>query len=146
MEFQYQLRMAFADGNVDFAELPCGKWEWDSVEELRAEWDALMLYVNDYEPVAYFITKAWGDGVEVDMDYEVIWDSDGDCGEYSDDILKRRKWVEDYNNSLPQKKWFDTEFEKEMSIGIGGIYDSEYMNFIYDNIKSKRIRELLKKE
>jgi len=64
----------------------------------------------------------------------------------SADIMERRKWVEDYNNSLPQKKWFDTEFEKEMSIGIGGIYDSEYMNFIYDNIKSKRIEELLKKE
>ena len=69
MEFKYQLRMAFARGGVDFAELPCGKWDWDSEEELRADWDALMLYVEDYEPVAYFITKAW------DGDYEIIWDS-----------------------------------------------------------------------
>jgi len=63
----------------------------------------------------------------------------------SDEVVERRKLVEDYNNSLPQRKWFDAEFEMEMSIGIGGIYDSEYMNFIYDNILSKRIRTMLKK-
>jgi len=199
--------MEWASGNVDFAELPCGKWEWNSVEELRADWDALMLYVEDYDILAHFITKAWGaweseDSDDCEWGYEIIWDSNdgkrdqddftnrmcGFCGEEfdlgdphyydeeesecycsevcfrkekeeSDDdsdgemdditpkgLCLRRKWVEDYNNSLPQRKWFDTEFEVDMSIGIVGIYDSEYMNFIYNNIQSKRIEELLKKE
>jgi len=56
---------------------------------------------------------------------------------------ERKKWVDDYNNSLPQDKWYCKEFEEEMSIAIGGIYDSEYMNFVYDNIQSNRIKELL---
>ena len=54
-------------------------------------------------------------------------------------VKQRTKWVEDYNNSLPQRKWYDEEFECDMTMGIGGIYDSEYMNFIYDNIQSPRI-------
>jgi hypothetical protein len=70
MGFKYQLRIEWESGNVDFAELPCGKWEWDSEDELRMGWDALMLYVNKQKRVAsYFITRAW------EWDSEVIWDS-----------------------------------------------------------------------
>ena len=68
-----------------------------------------------------------------------------ECAE-DDDVLERRRWVECYNNSLPQKKWFDVEFQCDMSIGIGGIYDSEYMNFVYQNIQSNRIKKLLEDE
>ena len=56
---------------------------------------------------------------------------------------QRRKWVDEYNNSLPQKKWFDAEFDEEMTIAIGGIYDSEYTNFVFDNYPSPRILKLL---
>lgn len=56
---------------------------------------------------------------------------------------QRKKLVEAINNSLPQKKWYCEEFEQEYSIAIGGIYDSEYMNFVFDNIKSNRIKALL---
>ena len=77
MEYKYQLRMAFAGGWVDFAELPCGKWEWDSEEELRADWDALMLYIKKRKAVSYYITESWGseDSDDEEMDYEIIWDS-----------------------------------------------------------------------
>lgn len=47
--------------------------------------------------------------------------------------INRQKWVDDYNNSLPQKKWYDNEFQIEMSIAIGGIYDSEYMEYVFEN-------------
>jgi len=57
---------------------------------------------------------------------------------------QRKNWVMYFNNTLPQKKWFDEEFEIEMSIGIGGIYDSEYMNFVFDNIKTDKIKSVLK--
>ena len=52
---------------------------------------------------------------------------------------QRSKWVDEYNNSLPQKKWYCAEFDEEMTIAIGGIYDSEYMNFVFDNYPSPRI-------
>jgi len=64
--------MVYAGDGEDFAEVlrdGLRIWEWDSEEELRAEWDALMLYVRDYEAVSYYITKSWED------DYEIIWDS-----------------------------------------------------------------------
>jgi hypothetical protein len=57
---------------------------------------------------------------------------------------QRKKLVEAINNSLPQKKWYCEEFEEEYSIAIGGIYDSEYMNFVFDNIKSNKIKTLQK--
>jgi hypothetical protein len=64
--------------------------------------------------------------------------------------LNRRNWVEQYNNSLPQKKWFDEEFQIEMSMGIGGIYDSEYMEYIFNNKdiygRIKKIKRQLKKD
>ena len=67
-------------------------------------------------------------------------------GDEDDEAEERRKWVNDYNNSLPQEKWYDDEIDIEISIGIGGIYDSEYMNFVGDNIQSNRIKELRKEE
>jgi hypothetical protein len=51
--------------------------------------------------------------------------------------------VNDYNNSLPQEKWYCKEFEEWISVAIDGIYDSEYMCFVYDNIPSDRIKRLL---
>jgi hypothetical protein len=63
--------------------------------------------------------------------------------------MNRKTWVEEYNNSLPQQKWFDEEFQIEMSIGIGGIYDSEYMGYVFHNDdiygRIKRIKNRLKK-
>ena len=56
---------------------------------------------------------------------------------------KREKWVHDYNNSLPQEKWFAAEFDIEMTIAIGGIYDSEHMNFVFGGLASPRIKRVL---
>ena len=50
---------------------------------------------------------------------------------------EREEWVDKFNKSLPQIKVID-EFG-EFYIGENGIYDSEYMNFVYDNIPSDRI-------
>jgi hypothetical protein len=79
--------MDLGGSDIDFAELPCGKWEWDSEEELRADWNALMLYVEDREAESYFITKAWGawdsdDSNDDEWGYEVIWDSKDDDGNF----------------------------------------------------------------
>jgi len=61
---------------------------------------------------------------------------------------ERECWVKQFNNSLPQKKWFDKEFQMEMSIPIGGILDSEYMCFVYENTdvygRIKRLRKIYK--
>jgi len=59
-----------------------------------------------------------------------------------EEIDQRRKWVEDYNNSLPQVKHYDEEFKTELIVAVGGIYDSEYMNYVFDNIESKRIKDI----
>ena len=56
--------------------------------------------------------------------------------------LERQRWVDEYNNSLPQKKWYDNEFEEDMSIAIGGIYDSEYDEYVFANVASMRIKML----
>jgi hypothetical protein len=58
---------------------------------------------------------------------------------------QRSKWVNEYNDSLLPVKWYDAEFECEMSIATGGIYDSEYMNFVYDGLESPRIKYLIEK-
>ena len=50
----------------------------------------------------------------------------------------RSKWVDNYNNSLPQQKYYDSD-EEEHSAAVGGIYDSEEMNFVHDNLPSRRI-------
>jgi hypothetical protein len=52
---------------------------------------------------------------------------------------QRGKWIDEYNNSLPQKKWFDTEFDEEVSVAIGGIYDGEAELYEFDNVPSPRI-------
>jgi len=64
----------------------------------------------------------------------------------TEEELQREKWVEDYNKSLPQVKTYLEEFETEISIGVGGIYDSEYMNYVFDNIESPRIKEIKKQK
>ena len=51
----------------------------------------------------------------------------------SNAVRRREEWVERFNNSLPQQKWYSEEFEDEFSIAIGGIYDSEYMEYVYSN-------------
>ena len=48
--------------------------------------------------------------------------------------LEREKWADEYNNSLPIKKWYCKESKVEMSIAIGGIYDSEYMCYVFENV------------
>lgn len=69
------------------------------------------------------------------------------CKEVKEDKERqRRKWVEDYNNSLPQVKTYWEEFETETSIGVGGIYDSEYMNYVFDGIESPRIKQIKKRQ
>jgi len=64
--------------------------------------------------------------------------------ELSKSQKERYEWVEDYNNSLPQIVWYSKEFKKNISNAVGGIYDSERMNFIFSNIQSNRIKEQLK--
>tara|TARA_R110000782_G_C14596784_1_gene390452 strand:- start:188 stop:436 length:249 start_codon:yes stop_codon:yes gene_type:complete len=57
----------------------------------------------------------------------------------------RKKFLDDYNASLPQIKWWSDEFEEYIVSAEGGIGDSHYMNFVYDNIRTTRIEELLLK-
>jgi hypothetical protein len=59
---------------------------------------------------------------------------------------ERRDWVNEYNKSLPQREWYDEEFEINMSMGIGGIYDSEYMEFVFNNNQSKRIKRIKRQQ
>ena len=56
--------------------------------------------------------------------------------------LEREKWVKDHNNSLPQETWYDSDGEVGGTFGIYGIYDSEYMNYVFDNIESRRIKAI----
>jgi hypothetical protein len=63
----------------------------------------------------------------------------------NDEQMERKKWVNDYNASLPQIKWWSDEFEEYIVSAEGGIGDSHYMNFVYDNIRTTRIEELLLK-
>jgi hypothetical protein len=78
----------------------------------------------------------------LDKEDEEWFDRDGDCycedckDEYDEEEKKdqedqRRKWVEDYNKSLT-------------NYYIGGIYDSEYMNYVYQGIETKKIKEIKK--
>ena len=63
-------------------------------------------------------------------------------------IEERRKWVELFNSSLPQNKYYDEEFETEIIVAVGGIHDSEYMCYVYDNIdlygRMKKFQEFIK--
>ena len=54
---------------------------------------------------------------------------------------QRRKWIDEYNNSLPQKV-INGEFGV-MSVAIGGIYDGEAELYEFDNSPSPRILKLL---
>jgi len=91
----------------------------------------------------------------LDKEDEEWFDRDGDCycedckDDYDEDEKKdqedqRRKWVDAYNKSLPQVKRYDANAEKEISYGVGGIYDSEYMNYVWYNIETHRIKEIKK--
>ena len=59
---------------------------------------------------------------------------------------EREDWVNEYNNSLPQREWYSEEFDTLIISGIGGIYDSEYMNFVYNNLQSKRIKRIKRQQ
>ena len=58
-------------------------------------------------------------------------------------------WIEIFNNGLPQKNVYDEDGEFGppgsvlFTMGEGGIYDSEAMNYIFDNNPSNRIKSLL---
>ena len=78
----------------------------------------------------------------LDKEDEEWFDRDGDCycedckDEYDEEENKykqdqRREWVDAYNKSLT-------------NYYIGGIYDSEYMNYVYQGIETKKIREIKK--
>jgi hypothetical protein len=60
--------------------------------------------------------------------------------------LARQKWLDEYNNSLPQKKWYCEEFQQEYSIAIGGIYDSEYDEYMWANVDIYGRIERIKKQ
>ena len=62
---------------------------------------------------------------------------------YWREVNIRKKWIEDYNNSLPQKV-IDGEFG-EVTIAIGGIYDGEAEMYEFDNRPSPRISAELEK-
>ena len=91
----------------------------------------------------------------LDKEDEEWFDRDGDCycedckDEYDEEENKykqdqRREWVDAYNKSLPQVKHYDPNAEAEISYAVGGIYDSEYMNYIYGGIETKKIKEIKK--
>lgn len=65
--------------------------------------------------------------------------------EYYDKQFERRQWVEKYNKSLPQHTQYDEELQQEISVAFGGIYDIEYMEYVYRNNdlygRIKNIRE-----
>jgi hypothetical protein len=52
--------------------------------------------------------------------------------EEADNSAERKKWVEEHNNSLPKETHYDSD-GKEFSVAIDGIYDSEYMCYVYEN-------------
>lgn len=61
--------------------------------------------------------------------------------------LKRKKFLDEYNDSLPQHKFFNEEFQQEMSVAIGGIHDSEYEEYVFANIDLRgRIKKIIEKE
>jgi hypothetical protein len=62
---------------------------------------------------------------------------------YWREVNIRMKWIEDYNNSLPQEV-INGEFG-EMTIAIGGIYDGEAELYQFDNVPSPRIIAELEK-
>lgn len=47
---------------------------------------------------------------------------------------ERKQWADEYNNSLPTQTYYDTDGEEHTTIGIGGIHDSEYMCYVYENV------------
>jgi hypothetical protein len=51
---------------------------------------------------------------------------------------ERKKWVDEYNNSLPKQTYYDSD-DEEHTFAIDGIYDSEYMCYVYENVPSPRI-------
>lgn len=57
------------------------------------------------------------------------------------DFEEKRKFVKEYNDSLPQTTHYDSD-----GIGgtfaIGGIYDSEQMCYLFENIESNRIKRI----
>jgi hypothetical protein len=61
-------------------------------------------------------------------------------------IEERKFLVELFNSLLPQEKYYDEEFETEIIVAVGGIHDSEYMFYVYDNIdlygRMKSLRNL----
>jgi hypothetical protein len=137
MEFKYQLRMAFLGGGVDFAELPCGKWEWDSLEELGDNAEYLFKYGADRRAVVCYITKAWGDGEEVDMDYEIIWvghykfeivsDSDSDSdGEEEESNGEVYYILSNYNLTQVLCEPSVEEYEEESRIVVNGRTEITY--------------------
>jgi hypothetical protein len=84
-----------------------------------------------------------------DKGIKVMWDENEERWVEEEEelptaVLLRKIWIENYNKSLPQHKFYDSEFECEMSIAIGGIHDSEAMNYEFNNIQSNRIKQLLK--
>jgi hypothetical protein len=125
MEFKYQLRFEFAGGWVDFAELPCGKWEWDSEEELRADWDALMLYIKKRNAVSYYITETWGseDSDDEEMDYEIIWDSKDGEEESNGEVYYI---LSNYNLTQVLCEPSVEEYEEESRIVVNGRTEITY--------------------
>jgi len=62
-------------------------------------------------------------------------------------IEYREFLVELFNSSLPQHKFYDEELETEIIVAVGGIHDSEYMCYVYDNMdlygRMKKFEEML---
>jgi hypothetical protein len=47
---------------------------------------------------------------------------------------ERKEWADEYNNSLPTQTYYDTDGEEHTTIGVGGIHDSEYDCYVYENV------------
>jgi len=57
------------------------------------------------------------------------------------ELNEKKKFIQEYNDSLPQQTSYDSDGE-EQTFAIGGIYDSEQMCYLFENIESPRIKRI----
>jgi hypothetical protein len=57
------------------------------------------------------------------------------------ELNEKKKFIQEYNDSLPQQTYYDSDGE-EHTFAINGIYDSEQMCYLFENIESPRIKRI----
>jgi len=61
------------------------------------------------------------------------------------ELQEKKKFIQEYNDSLPHQTHYDSD-GNEHSFAINGIYDSEQMCYLFENIESKRIQQVKKEQ